>query len=169
MNEEQEETFIVEQDQNSILKLVFLGVISLVLCSSGPLSMFAAVPLCLVSLLFGRTKGLILVGVGFLVTIGMASLSPNLSHVWGVYLYSALTSLIIYEMIMRKLNPTKAVVVSGFMILGIIATLLFAFTISTDTTLEMEVEKTVIQTIKVIKESSDNSVALSSSDEKAIA
>ncbi|MBT7609496.1 MAG: DUF2232 domain-containing protein [Bacteriovoracaceae bacterium] len=169
MNEQQEEISIMEQDKNSVLKLVFLGVISLVLCASGPLSMFATVPLCLVPLLFGRTKGLILVAIGFLITIGMANISLNFTHVWVVYLYAALSSIIIYEMILRKLNPTKGVVVSGLLVLGVIATLFFTFSMSTDTSLEMEVEKSVMTMIEMIKSNNENAAALNGTDEKSIA
>jgi hypothetical protein len=169
MNEQQEENFIVEQDKNPVLKLVFLGIISLVLCASGPLSMFAAVPLCLVSLIFGRTRGLILVTIGFIIAISLGSTSANLTHVWGVYLYASLTSLIIYEMIMRKLNPTKGVVIAGFLVLSILAILFVTFSVSTNTSLEMEIEKTVMQSIEMIKNNGENAEALNGSDEKAIA
>ena len=125
MNENQEETFTLGADRNSTLKLVFLGVIALALSASGPLSLFAAVPLCLVFLLFGRTKGVVLVSVGFLATIGLSQLSMGLNHVWGIYLFAALNCLVITEHIFRNTSPTRGIVTSGFIMLSILGLFLF--------------------------------------------
>lgn len=169
MNEKHEDTFTLEPEHNSLVKLVFLGVIALALSASGPLSLFAAVPLCLVFLLFGRAKGVILVFTGLLATIGLAQLSMSLSHVWGIYLFAALNCLVITEHLFRKTTPTKGVVNSGFIMLGVLGAFFVIFTTSLNTSLEGEVEKTVMQTIEAIKSNKENQAFLKGNDEKAIA
>jgi hypothetical protein len=44
----------------SFAKLMFLAVIAVALCSFGPLSIFAPVPIILAFLLYGRTRAIIL-------------------------------------------------------------------------------------------------------------
>ncbi len=169
MKEEHKEMYIEEEEKYFLLKILFLGIIALALCASGPLSLFASVPLCLAFLLFGRSKGLILIVVGLLGTILLPKVSAVFGHLWGIYLLAAINSVVISEMLMRKVRPAKGVLVSGFVIVTLIALIFSIFTLSMDTTLEAEVEKIVVQTIDALKAEKENQVFLKSSDENAIA
>lgn len=103
----------------SIGKLVFLGFVTLALCSFGPLSFFASVPLSVAILLYGRPKSVVLMGGFFALTTLLAIQFPPIAYLPFLYLMAGALGTMNAEVILRKWHPMKGILLFGMTILSI--------------------------------------------------
>jgi hypothetical protein len=110
----------------SLPKLMFLAVISIALCSFGPLAVFAPVPLILAFLLYGRMTTLFLGGVSTAILWGISIKFTQLPLLLvGMYLMALLYAVLIAEVIFRNIDPVKGLMRSGLVIITILGVSLF--------------------------------------------
>ncbi|TNF31467.1 MAG: DUF2232 domain-containing protein [Deltaproteobacteria bacterium] len=148
-------------------KLLFLGVISLALAASGPLSLFAAVPMVMAFLLYGRGKAFMLGGIVIGLTFVLARLVPELSHLWGIFAVVLLNAVLISEIIFRKWPPSKGLIVMGFSLVLFIGAITLGLSLTSEQSLSAQIEAGVTSALNTIKSSKENQVLLDSGDERA--
>ncbi|MCO4792191.1 MAG: DUF2232 domain-containing protein [Bacteriovoracaceae bacterium] len=151
----------------SLGKLLFLGVISLALSASGPLTLFAAVPMIMAFLLYGRGKAYFLGGVVLVATVVLAKVFPSFSHLWGIFLFVLINAVLVSEIIFRRWPPARGLIVMGFALVCFVGALVAGVSLSTENTLSIEIEKGVTTALNAIKSSEENKVLLESGDERA--
>jgi len=148
-------------------KLVFLAVISIALCSFGPLSVFAPVPLILAFLLYGRlttlfvggisTSALWFVSVKFAVPLVIA----------GMYLMAFLYAILIAEVILRNINPVKGLIYSGIILVTAIGGSLVIYNQVSKVSVKAELKTSVIKLMAMVKEQNKENEALKTGGEEA--
>ena len=108
-------------------KLMFLAIIAVALCSFGPLSVFAPVPLILVFLLYGRLTTLFIGGVctSILWFVSVKYAIPLV--IAGMYLSAFLYAILIAEIILRNINPVKGLIYAGIILVTLVGGLLIGF------------------------------------------
>lgn len=100
-------------------KLIFLGLVTLGLCSFGPLSFFASVPLSVAILLYGRPKSAVLICVFFLFTSVLAYQFPPIGYLPFVYLAAGILGTLNAEVILRKWHPVKGILFFGMVLVSL--------------------------------------------------
>lgn len=146
-------------------KLMFLAVISVALCSFGPLSVFAPVPLILAFLLYGRLTTLFIGGV---CTSALWFLSVKFAIpqvIAGMYLTAFLYAVLITEVILRNINPVKGLIYSGVILVTIFGGLLIAYDQLGASSVKAELNVSVVKLLAMVKE--QNKEALNSNGEEA--
>lgn len=118
-------------------RLVWLGIVSVLLCSSIVMSVLTPFPLAIAFLFFGRQKGLATSAIGFVLValivfvfynpIQNADHMPAFTMMLSTYLLSSLVAMAAVETIVRNQEPGQGVVVNGFTVLAIAAGFLLAF------------------------------------------
>jgi FlaA1/EpsC-like NDP-sugar epimerase len=148
-------------------KLVFLGLISIVLCSFGPLSVFAPVPLILAFLLYGRLTTLL---VGGICTSVLWFVSVKFSIplvIAGMYLTAFLYAILIAEIILRNINPVKGLIYSGIILVTIIGSSLVAFNQLGKVSIKAELKTSVVKLLGMVKDQNKDNEALKTNGEEA--
>ena len=102
----------------SLGKLVFLGLVTLGLCSFGPLSFFASVPISVAILLYGRPKSFGLIGCFFILTSILAYNFPPISYLPFIYLLAGVLGTLNAEVILRKWHPFKGIIFFGMILVS---------------------------------------------------
>lgn len=148
-------------------KLLFLAVISVALCSFGPLSVFAPVPLILAFLLYGRLTTLF---IGGLCTSALwfVSVKFNIPLVLaGMYLTAFLYAILIAEVIFRNINPVKGLIYSGIILVTIVGGSLVGFNQLSKVSVKAELKSAVVKLMTMVKEQNKDNEALNSSGDEA--
>ncbi|MFA6238328.1 MAG: DUF2232 domain-containing protein [Bacteriovorax sp.] len=148
-------------------KLLFLAVISVALCSFGPLSVFAPVPLILAFLLYGRLTTLFMGGV---CTTALWIISVKFAiplMIAGMYLTAFLYAILIAEVILRNINPVKGLMLSGIMLVTLIGSALIAYNQLGKTSVKAELKANVIKLLALVKEQNKDNEALKTNGEDA--
>lgn len=151
----------------SMGKLLFLGVISLALTASGPLTLFAAVPLIMAFLLYGRGKAFMLSGLVFVATLVLARVVPSLAHLWGVFFFVLINAVLVAEIIFRKWPPARGLMVMGLALVGLCGAVIAFISIASEQSLGVEIERIVTTALNAIKSNEENRAILESGDERA--
>ena len=148
-------------------KLMFLAVISVALCSFGPLSVFAPVPLILAFLLYGRlttlfiggvcTSALWIVSVKFAIPLVIA----------GMYLTAFLYAILIAEVIIRNINPVKGLIYSGIILVTLVGGSLIAYNQFSKVSVKAELKASVVKLLAMVKEQNKDNEGLKSNGEEA--
>jgi len=154
------------QDQG-IGKLVFLGGLSALLSSFGPLSLFSAAPVALAFLLFGLTKTYVM-GAGFALLLFLVGQKTGFSYINGaIFLSSFLYGMVIYQIILKDLHPMKGIIKYGSYIIAV-ATLLFSFLhLATDFSVKQKVTEAVTSFVGQIKANEDYTKIVNQGGEQA--
>lgn len=116
-------------------KLVFLGVIALVLSVLGPLSLFAPVPLCVAFLLYGKKRTLSLSAILAVLTIGGSFILPQFAGVRTVgfaFIVVTLVSYMTARIIWNNENPVTGLLKNGLIAFSFIALLFGALVLVVD-------------------------------------
>lgn len=102
-------------------RLAFLGLMSAALSSFQLFWLFVPVPLTMAILIYGRGKGLALGVLGFALLLGL-SLTTQVYPIAAVTVFAGafIQASIIGEVIIRKMNPIKGMLVAGLIMLGIV-------------------------------------------------
>ena len=148
-------------------KLIFLAVISVALCSFGPLSVFAPVPLILAFLLYGR---LITLFVGGVCTSALWFVSVKYAIplvIAGMYLSAFLYAILIAEVILRNINPVKGLIYSGIILVSIIGGSLIGYNQVSKVSVKTELKTSIVKLLGMVKEQNKDNVALNSNGEEA--
>lgn len=119
----------------SVGKLIFLGLVTLALCSFGPLSLFASVPLSVAVLLYGRPKSFALIGGFFAVTALLASQFPPIAYLPFLYLVAGALGTMNAEVILRRWHPMKGILLFGMAILTIVFGLVMLLALTSEVSL----------------------------------
>jgi hypothetical protein len=151
----------------SLGKLTFLIVISVALCSFGPLSVFAPVPLILAFLLYGRLTTLL---IGGACTSALWFVSVKFAiplMIAGMYLTAFLYAILIAEVILRNINPVKGLIYSGIILVTLIGCSLIAYDQLGKVSVKTELKTSVVKLLAMVKEQNKNNEALNSNGEEA--
>jgi len=130
---------------------IFLGVISLALCTFLPLVLFAPVPIVMAFLLFGRMKGIML-GIATMIFLSVLSFKFQAAiATGGVYLMAFVYAVIIAEIIYRGIHPVIGLIKGGLAVIFALVLLGGLFSAISDVTFTGELEKVVISYADQIK------------------
>ncbi len=148
-------------------KLVFLAVISIALCSFGPLSVFAPVPLILAFLLYGRLTTLFIGGVctSALWFISVKFAIPMM--IAGMYLTAFLYAILIAEIILRNINPVKGLIYAGMVLVTLVGGSLVAYNQLSKVSVKTELKTSVTKLMQMVKEQNKDNAVLNSNGEEA--
>ncbi|MBC7537782.1 MAG: DUF2232 domain-containing protein [Bacteriovorax sp.] len=148
-------------------KLMFLAVISVALCSFGPLSVFAPVPLILAFLLYGRLTTLFIGGIctSALWFVSVKYAIPLV--IAGMYLTAFLYALLIAEVILRNINPVKGLIYAGIILVTLVGGSLIAYNQLGKVSVKAELNTSVVKLMAMVKEQNKNNEALNSNGEEA--
>jgi hypothetical protein len=153
----------------SFAKLMFLAIISIALCSFGPLSIFAPVPLILAFLLYGRMTtlflGLISSAVLWFVSMKFAQMPFLLV---GIYLVAFLYAVLIAEVIFRNINPVKGLMRAGLVLVTVSGISLFWFNQLGKVSIKSQISTTIETTFAKLKESNKELFATGGEDARAV-
>jgi hypothetical protein len=148
-------------------KLIFLAVISIALCSFGPLSVFAPVPLILVFLLYGRLTTLAIGGVTTTALWFISAKYPVPFVIGGMYLSAFLYAILIAEVILRNINPVKGLITSGLILVMLVGGTLTAANLSGKISVKEELSKSVTKLLGMVKEQNKDNEAMNAGGEEA--
>jgi hypothetical protein len=148
-------------------KLLFLALISVALCSFGPLSAFAPVPLILAFLLYGRLTVLFIGGLCTSI-LWIVSLKFQIPLVIaGMYLTAFLYAILIAEIIFRNINPVKGLIYSGIILVSLMGGSLVAYNQLGKVSVRTELKEAVVKLMTMIKEQNKDNEALNSNGDEA--
>lgn len=140
-------------------KLVLLGLITLALCSFGPLSFFASVPLSVAILLYGRPKSVVLIAVFFALTSLFAYQFPPLGYLPFIYLIAGVLGTLNAEVILRKWHPVKGILFFGLLLVGIVFVFFLGLSLFSDVSMRSMIEQYVQVLFVKIKEQNQEIIA----------
>jgi hypothetical protein len=153
----------------SFAKLMFLAVIAVALCSFGPLSIFAPVPIILAFLLYGRTRAIILgvtsSAVLWIVSLKFAQLPFFLV---GIYLAAFLCAVLIAEIIFRNINPVTGLIRAGLVLVVTVGVSLFWFNQIGKVSIKEQLASTVESTFAKLKENNKDLLAKGGEDARTV-
>lgn len=151
-------------------KLMFLAIISVALCSFGPLSVFAPVPLILAFLLYGRLTTLFIGGAStsllWLVSVNSVKITIPFA-IAGMYLSAFLYALLVAEVILRNINPVKGLIYTGIILVCIAGGSLIGYNQLSKVSVREELKSSVVKLMAIVKEQNKDNEALKSNGEEA--
>lgn len=153
--------------QASVGKLVFLAVISIGLCSFGPLSVFAPVPLVLAFLLYGRLTTLLIGGVSTSVLWYFSFKFAIPMMIAGMYLTSLLYAILIAEVILRNINPVKGLIYTGIILIALVGGSLIGYSQMSSVSIKVELQTSVAKLMTMLKEQNKNNDNLNAGGDEA--
>lgn len=152
----------------SVGKLLFLAIISVALCSFGPMCVFAPVPLSIAFLLYGRivtfAMGAVITGLLWIAAMTVVGF-PN--YLAPLYVMSFFVAFLISEVIYRNISPVRGLIFSGLIIVTILGSLLIAFDKMSPITLKGEISSSVSMVLNQLKKQKQTSSEISAEDERA--
>jgi len=151
-----------------IWKIIFLFVLSLLMCSVGPFALFAPVPLTFAFLLFGRQLFLLSSSLIIISTFAVSTTYPAMAPLGGFFILSFIYSLLIGEMIVRNLHPQKIVTYSTGIVLLILLSLIVLFFSISEITFVGWLRTVVDSVIETVKISTGDQLNSSSEQAQAI-
>lgn len=146
---------------------MFLAIISVALCTFGPLTVFAPVPLILAFLLYGRLTTLF---IGAVCTGALWLVSARFAiplEIAGRYLTAVLYAVLVAEVIMRNIHPVKGLIYSGIALVTIFGGTLIAFQQLGNVSIKAELKNSVVKMMTMVKEQNKDNEALTSNGEEA--
>lgn len=152
----------------SVGKLVFLAIISIALCSFGPMTVFAPVPLAIAFLLYGR---LITFVMGVLSTALLWSFSVSMKgfpfFVAGMYLMAFLYAVLVAEIIFRNVNPVKGLTYAGLFLVILSGSFLIGYDKLSQKSLKTEVGNSVVSVMTELKKQKKDTSGISPEEQRA--
>jgi hypothetical protein len=161
-------TEVMQPPQLTNKRLLLLGVSSVVLCISFIMAIFAPFPLAMASILYGRTKGLLIGIMGLVLTLSFAQFMYKDVTLLGFYFMVLILGLGIGEIANRGISPVKGIVILGLSFMTLSGALMFSYLKSQNVTLEQFIvrelksssDKLAEQKEAIAKSSDKNSVEL---------
>lgn len=140
-------------DQNATAgKLLFLAIISIALCSFGPLALFAPVPLTVAFLLYGRPLTFLLGAISTAVLWGISVSVKGFPPVFGgLYLAAFLYATCVAEIIFRNINPVRGLTFGGLFLVLLSASSIIAYDRISPVTLKEEIHTQTAKLMTDIK------------------
>ena len=152
----------------SVGKLVFLAIITVALCSFGPMTIFAPVPLAIAFLLYGRLMTFFL---GVLSTALLWSLSVSVKgfpfFITGMYLVAFLYAVLVAEVILRNVNPVKGLTYAGLVLVILSGSLLIGYDKVSKKSLKAEVSNSVVSVMTELKKQKKDTAEISAEEQRA--
>ncbi len=154
--------------QATVAKLFFLAVLTVALCSFGPMSIVAPVPLAIAFLLYGRvvTISLAMFSLAVLWTAGSMIKGFPL-FIAGMYLMAFLYALLVAEIIFRNINPVKGLTYAGLLLVIVGGSFLIAFNKISPTSLKGEISQSVNMVMTELKKNRVESSEVSGEEQRA--
>lgn len=115
--------------QPNIMRLILMGIASLLLCLSFVMSVFTPFPLAMGVIVFGRAKGYAMISSFWLLSVFISASVFGDFTLLTFYTGSIVLATVIAEIVLRKKNPLTSMVTSGLTFVAAIS-LLFALGIS---------------------------------------
>lgn len=152
----------------SLPKMIFLALMSVALCSFGPMSVFAPVPLTVIFLLYGRLSAFStgLVSIGLMYGAAVALDGIPLMQI-GIYLLAFFFSFMISEFIRRDISPVKGLMTSGLVIVMIIGALLVGGDRLSKTSVKEQISQSITIMMDQIKKQRSTSTSVTGDEERA--
>lgn len=148
---------------------MFLAIIAVALCSFGPLSIFAPVPLILAFLLYGRVTTVVL-GVISAAILWFASMKfaqmPLL--LVGVYAVAFFYAVLVAEVIFRNMNPVAGLIRSGLILVTIAGVSLFWYNQLSKVSIKTQLSTAVESTFTKVRENNKEVFATGGEDARAV-
>ncbi len=142
------------QGQLSLGKLIFLGVVAIVLSMFGPLSLLAPVPLAVAFLLYGKEKagllGLGLSGLLWGVTLGLGLFS-ELSVGAFIFSFALAYAYLTFRAVEKGEHPVKGLMRSGAVVLGFWLTLILGASLVTGFQLQSTIVEVAQSRVEMFK------------------
>jgi hypothetical protein len=153
----------------SFPKLMFLAVVSMALCSVGPFSIFAPVPLILAFLLYGRMTTVVL---GIVSAALLAFVSIKISQMpfllVGIYVSAFLYAVLVAEVIFRNINPAIGLIRAGIVMVTITGVSLFWYNQLSKVSIKTQLSTMVESTFAKLKENNKEVFATGGEDARSI-
>ena len=166
MTKTETSTMHIFDQKTSFAKLIFLAIISVALCSFGPLSVFAPVPLILAFLLYGRSTTLIVGGISAII---LGIISVKFSQIpfllLSLYLVAFLYAVLITEIIFRNIHPVTGLIRAGLVLITISGVSLFWYNQKSSVSIKSQLTSAIEATFAKVKE--NNKEVLTSGGEDA--
>jgi hypothetical protein len=167
MMKSQTSTAIFDQHA-SVSKLVFLAIISIALCSFGPLTIFAPVPIAIAFLLYGRVMafsvGILSVGILWGLSVSVKGI-PLI--VTGMYFIAFLYALLVSEIIFRNVNPVKGLMNAGLALVILCGSTLMAYNQLATRPLKAEIANSASVVMEELKKQKKDSTEISPEEQRA--
>ncbi len=152
----------------TVPKLLFLAVMTVALCSFGPMSLFAPVPLAVAFLLYGRLVTISVAGISFaLLWTASMSVEGFPMFIAGIYLGAFLYAFLVAEVIFRNINPVKGLIYTGLVLVILSGSFLIAFDRMSPTSLKGEISQSVSSVMSQLKKQKQTSSEISGEEERA--
>lgn len=148
-------------------KLFFLGLIA-VLFSYGPLSLFAPVPLALGVLLYGRLKTVLMVLAFTAISVSLQYQFPQVGWLSISLGISALFAGLISEVILRRREPVKGLILTGTALVVGVVVILAAIVFASGIDLSNEVTTNVAKIFQTIREQNAETIAGGGEDARVL-
>ncbi|MBT3235980.1 MAG: DUF2232 domain-containing protein [Bdellovibrionales bacterium] len=133
-------------------RALFLGLLTMALCSFVPFSIFAPVPLAMAALLFGRMVALTVGGISFVILLVMFNYLGLSMLVAGLFVLSAIYAAMITQVVLKGIPPVKGIVSSGAIIIVAMAALIGVSLLASDLSLREELMELVSAIITQFKQ-----------------
>jgi hypothetical protein len=148
---------------------MFLAITAVALCSFGPLSIFAPVPLILAFLLYGRMTTLFLGGIssGLLWFVSMKFTQLPFLLV-GMYVMALLYAVLIAEVIFRNMDPVKGLIRSGVVVVTILGVSLFWYNQLGHKSVKAQLFSAIETTFAKVKENNKEVIASGGEDARVV-
>lgn len=165
-NEDKPKGLISEQllGKLNIGRLLMLMLLTLVLCSFGLLSMFAAVPMTMAFLIFGFKKSIIISGSVSVLLFGFISvgqLSADWVYVASSFLFANFIALIISQMIIKNIHPARGLVIYGGAIIAIVFIIFGFIGMGLETSISEKVGEFITKSFDTLKSHDNYKVIIS--------
>lgn len=152
----------------SVGKLLFLAILTVVLCSFGPMSIVAPVPLAIAFLLYGRVVTISMATVSFAALWAAGTMIKGFPlFIAGMYLMAFLYALLVAEIIFRNSNPVKGLTYAGLLLVIISGSFLIAFDRLSPTSLKGEISQSVSTVMTELKKQRVESSDVSGEEQRA--
>jgi len=154
----------------SFALLIFLQIFAIILCFGGPLSILAPVPIILSLLIFGRMPSLFFAALFSSVIWYVSARNAFVSGLFlsGLHLISIFSAVLISEMILRNINPVKGLIISGFIFVAVMGSILLSYEKLGTLSIRNQVSQSVDEVIKQIKETNKEMIDLGNEEGRNI-
>lgn len=151
----------------SIPKLLFLAALAIGLCSFGPMSIVAPVPLAIAFLLYGRLITFSISAIS-LVLLGLAAMQFKgfPFFIGGMFLTAFLFAFFVAEIIFRNINPTKGLLFGGLIFVLLFGASLIAVNKINKLPLKEEITQSVSTVMMELKKQKVDSANISGEEQR---
>ncbi len=136
----------------TIGKLIFLCLISVALCSFGPMSIFAPIPLSMAMLLYGYYRSITVAIIWALIIFALSFKVSSMGVLALLYVLGIIFSLTITQIILKNIHPIRGLIVvgSGFIVVSLIV--FGIYTAMGGKSLESIINENIISSFEILKQ-----------------